>query len=47
MELLLISVGLLVICVAGGLFGAETRPDFLDPRVKHDPGSVTAWLQSR
>ena len=45
MELLLI--GLLVVCIAGGLWGAETRPDFLDPRVKHEPGSVAAWLNSR
>ncbi len=24
-------------CILGGLYGAESRPDFLDPRVKHKP----------
>ena len=24
-------------CILGGLYGAESRPDFVDPRVKHEP----------
>ena len=34
---LLVAVAFVALCVAGGLFGAESRPDFLDPRTKHGP----------
>jgi hypothetical protein len=34
---LLILVGFVVLLLLMGRFGAESRPDFLDPRRKHGP----------
>jgi hypothetical protein len=33
----LILAGLVVLLLAMGWLGAESRPDFLDPRKKHGP----------
>src|SRR4051794_1081688 len=33
----LVAVAFVGLCILGGLFGAESRPDFLDPRTKHRP----------
>jgi hypothetical protein len=34
---LLILAGFALLLLAMGWFGAESRPDFLDPRKKHGP----------
>ncbi|HEY3188093.1 MAG TPA: hypothetical protein VGJ70_11495 [Solirubrobacteraceae bacterium] len=31
----ILIVAFVLFCIAGALWGAESRPDFLDPRVKH------------
>jgi hypothetical protein len=34
---LLVLVGFVVLILLSGWLGAESRPDFLDPRKKHGP----------
>ena len=42
---IVLIVAFVVFCIACGLWGAESRPDFLDPRVKH--GSFTGPFRAR
>jgi hypothetical protein len=37
LPLLLILAGFVLLLLAMGWLGAESRPDFLDPRKKHGP----------
>jgi hypothetical protein len=42
---ILLGVALFIACV--GLFGAESRPDFLNPNRKHGPYITPFRLRSR
>jgi hypothetical protein len=47
LEALLILLGVALLLLCTGLFGAESRPDFINPNRKHGPFITPFRLRSR